>query len=186
MRFRRCAAQGESHGHGREFIAGPDSFRAEAQVEDPPDGGNEGRSSGQEDHVDVAAFDAARFQQRVDAGFDLRQLFGDPLLEIVSPNNGIELHKVELSRSPGSTNRSSFSERICVTGSPGLLRPVQSERLFYSGKNAWVLTLCSMFMTVPGAQKGQVMPAFQLEVNPVGNRKDLVHRPHLGPGAEGG
>ena len=63
----------KSHGHRREFIAGPDSFPSESRIEDSPDGGYEGRTPGEEDHVDVARANVARFEQGIYAGLDLHQ-----------------------------------------------------------------------------------------------------------------
>ena len=55
---------------------------------------------------------------------------------------------------------------------------------FFCGSSACAFTLASMFMVSFAFKKRQVVPAFQLGVNPGWNRQNFVHRPHLGTRAE--
>ena len=69
--------QGQTLGDGGEFVAGLDFFGAEAGCEELANGGDEGRTAGEEDAVDGGGSDPGLLEELVDGAFDGFEVRGD-------------------------------------------------------------------------------------------------------------
>ena len=71
----------KARGDRDQFSAALQLGLAEPPGEEAPDGGNEGRPSGEEDAIDGAGRNARRLEQRLNAILDCLQIVFDPRFE---------------------------------------------------------------------------------------------------------
>ena len=185
-------AEGEAFGDGGKLVAGGDAA-GETGFEDGADGGDEAGATGEEDAVDGGGSGADGVEEGVDGFSDLGEIWGDPAFEVGAGDEGAEVEGSRFGTAEEELGVVVAGE--CRFGALDGLVELVAEILVDEGLEGFDLFRLhgalagggQDFEHVAGAEEGEVVPAFQIGVDPGGDgREGLVEALGEGVGAEGG
>src|SRR5580698_2927882 len=172
MRILFLRSQGQSKGDGCELMATANSIFAKAVAEDAAHGGDEGTASGEKDAIDISGIDAGALEKGVNGCLDGFQIVGDPHLKFMTCDGNAQIEAAVVKAEFGgfALGKGELYPLNCLVQlvSKILLNDGDQGLNLFGFEGAQVSAF-ENFAHIVGAKEGEIVPAFEVGVDPSWN-----------------